>query len=67
MLDRDYTGLVFGLDARIHSLVEPVKTRSGVTINGILVTSPQFREAIWENGYRLQDGDAGIAVTQLSM
>ncbi|XP_014550972.1 hypothetical protein COCVIDRAFT_20683 [Bipolaris victoriae FI3] len=67
VLDRDYTGLVFGLDARIHSLVEPVKTRSGVTINGILVTSPQFREAIWEYGYRLQDGDAGIAVTQLSI
>ena len=67
VLDRDYTGLVFGLDARIHTLVEPVKTRSGVTINGILVTSPQFRGAIWEYGYRLQDDDGGMAITQLSM
>lgn len=67
VLDRDYTGLVFGLDARIHTLVEPVKTRSGVTINRILVASPQFREAIWEYGYRLQADDGGMAITQLSM
>lgn len=67
VLDRDYTGLVFGLDARIHTVVAPIKTRSGVSINGILVTSPQFREAIWEYGYRLQEKDGGMAVTQLSM
>ena len=67
VLDRQHTGLVFGLDARIHTVVEPIKTRSGVTINEILVTSSQFREAIWEYGYRLQGGDAGIAVTQLSV
>ncbi|USP74492.1 Phosphomevalonate kinase [Curvularia clavata] len=67
VLDRDYTGLVFGLDARIHTLVEPVKTRSGVSINGILVTSPQFRGAIWEYGYRLQGDDGGMAITQLSI
>lgn len=67
VLDREYTGLVFGLDARIHTVVEPIKTRSGVTINEILVTSPQFREAIWEYGYRLQNEDGGIAVTQLSI
>ncbi|RAR04297.1 phosphomevalonate kinase [Stemphylium lycopersici] len=67
VLDREYTGLVFGLDARIHTVVEPIKTRSGVTINGILVTSPQFREAIWEYGYRSQVEDGGIAVTQLSV
>ncbi|KAL6168680.1 phosphomevalonate kinase [Exserohilum turcicum] len=67
VLDRDYTGLVFGLDARIHTVVAPVKTRSGVTINGILVTSPQFREAIWEYGYRLQEKSGGMAITQLSI
>jgi phosphomevalonate kinase len=67
VLDREYTGLVFGLDARIHTVVEPIKTRSGVTINQILVTSSQFREAIWEYGYRLQGEDGGIAITQLSV
>lgn len=67
VLDRDYTGLVFGLDARIHTVVEPIKTRSGVTITGIVVTSPQFREAIWEYGYRSQMEDGGMAVTQLSV
>lgn len=67
VLDRAYTGLVFGLDARIHSVVEPIKTRSGVTITGIVVTSPQFREAIWEYGYRSLGEEGGIAVTQLSV
>lgn len=67
VLDREYTGLVFGLDARIHTVVEPIKTRSGVTINEILVTSPQFREAIWEYGYRSQGQDGGITLTQLSV
>lgn len=67
VLDREYTGLVFGLDARIHTVVEPIKTRAGVTINEILVTSPQFREAIWEYGYRSQSEDGGVAVTQLSV
>ena len=67
VLDRDYSGLVFGLDARIHTVVEPIKTKDGVSISEILVTSPQFHEAIWEYGYRLQGEDAGIKVTQLSM
>ncbi|KAL6708475.1 phosphomevalonate kinase [Coniothyrium glycines] len=67
VLDRDYTGLVFGLDARIHTVVEPIKTRPGVSISEIIVTSPQFREAIWEYGYRSQTDDAGIKVTQLSV
>lgn len=67
VLDRDYTGLVFGLDARIHTVIEPIKTKSGVTISQIVVTSPQFREAIWEYGYRAETGDGGMAVTQLSV
>ncbi|KAF2856126.1 Phosphomevalonate kinase [Plenodomus tracheiphilus IPT5] len=67
VLDRAYTGLVFGLDARIHTVVEPIKTKSGVTISEIVVTSPQFREAIWEYGYRSHGEDGGIAVTQLSV
>lgn len=67
VLDRDYTGLVFGLDARIHTVVEPIKTKPGVSISEIIVTSPQFREAIWEYGYRSQGEDAGMKVTQLSI
>jgi phosphomevalonate kinase len=67
VLDREYTGLVFGLDARIHTVVEPIKTRAGVFISEIVVTSPQFREAIWEYGYRSQAEDGGIALTQLSV
>lgn len=67
VLDRDYTGLVFGLDARIHVIVEPIPTKSGVTISEIVVKSPQFRDAIWEYGYRSQEADKGIKVTQLSV
>jgi len=67
VLDRNYSALVFGLDARIHTVVEPISTRAGVTISEILVRSPQFLEAIWEYGYRLQGQDAGISVTQLSV
>lgn len=67
VLDRAYTGLVFGLDARIHTVIEPIETRAGVTISEIIVKSPQFLEAIWEYGYRLQGEDAGISVTQLSV
>lgn len=67
VLDREYTGLVFGLDARIHTVVEPLRTTAGVSISEIVVTSPQFQGAIWEYGYRSQEADGGIAVTQLSV
>ena len=65
VLDRAYTGLVFGLDARIHVAIEPIRTNSGVTLCEIIVKSPQFKLAAWEYGYRLTEGDAGIGVTQL--
>lgn len=67
VLDRQYTGLVFGLDARIHTVVEPLRTTAGVSISEIVVTSPQFQGAIWEYGYRSQENEGGIAVTQLSV
>lgn len=67
VLDRKYTGLVFGLDARIHTVVEPIATKSGVTISEIVVKSPQFQGAIWEYGYRSSGEGAGITVTQLSV
>lgn len=65
VLDRDYTGLVFGLDARIHVCVDPIQTTEGVSLSEIIVRSPQFKEAEWEFGYRLVEGDGGIELTQL--
>ena len=65
VLDRKYTALVFGLDARIHVCIEPIRTKSGVTLSEIIVQSPQFREARWEYGYRVMEADAGVGVTQL--
>jgi phosphomevalonate kinase len=67
VLDRAYTGLVFGLDARIHVVVEPIETKSGVSISEIVVKSPQFRDAIWEYGYRLREAGGGVVVNELSV
>ena len=65
VLDRDFTGLVFGLDARIHVHVETLPTSSGVMLSEIIVKSPQFRDAEWRYGYRETENDGGIEVTQL--
>ena len=65
VLDRAYTGLVFGLDARIHILIQGITTASGVTLNEITVRSPQFKDAAWEYGYRQVERDGGVQVTQL--
>jgi phosphomevalonate kinase len=65
VLDRAYTALVFGLDARIHAHIAPLKTASGVHLREIVVKSPQFREAIWEYGYRSTEQGRGMEVTQL--
>jgi len=66
VLDRQYTGLVFGLSARIHVCIQPLKTAAGVSLEEIIVTSPQFREARWEYGYRVAEKGGGIKVTHLS-
>jgi phosphomevalonate kinase len=65
VLDRAYTGLVFGLSARIHVLVRDIDTSSGVELSEIVVQSPQFLEASWNYGYRLTGHDGGVDVTQL--
>ena len=67
VLDRRHTGLVVGLDARIHVLVEPIRTKAGVALSEIIVRSPQFRDARWEYGYRVRERAAGVDVTQLSV
>lgn len=65
VLDRDHTGLVFGLDARIHVQIETLPTSPGVSLSEIIVKSPQFRDAEWRYGYRETEYDGGIEVTQL--
>jgi phosphomevalonate kinase len=65
VLDRDFTGLVFGIDARIHVYIEPLKTASGVTLEEIVVRSPQFKEAVWQYGYRVAESHGGVEITQL--
>jgi phosphomevalonate kinase len=62
VLDRAHTGVVFGLDARIHVLVarealslstpqDPLSTAASASSLLLLVQSPQFRDANW--GYSI--------------
>ena len=50
VLDRKHTGLVFGLDARIHVRLDTLESHIAYGPCQIIVQSPQFREAKW--GYR---------------
>ncbi|KAL6248148.1 phosphomevalonate kinase [Rhinocladiella similis] len=63
VLDRKHTGVVFGLNARIHALVESWTDKPTSLIGGthILVQSPQFLEAKWL--YKVGGSDAHL-VTQ---
>ncbi|KAL8862127.1 MAG: hypothetical protein Q9178_001582 [Gyalolechia marmorata] len=65
VLDREYTGLVFGLDARIHVHVQRLPTFPGVDLSEVIVRSPQFRNAEWRYGYRETEDHRGIQITQL--
>ncbi|KAI9839695.1 MAG: phosphomevalonate kinase [Thelocarpon superellum] len=65
VLDRKYSGLVFGLDARIFVRIEPVPTGYGVALSEVVVRSLQFRQAEWRYGYRTMEEGGGIAVKQL--
>lgn len=65
--DRDYTGLVFGLDARINIVAQEIPTSQGVQLTEIVVESPQFVGGSWRYGYTLSPDDGGITVTQLRM
>ncbi|KAK4217742.1 putative phosphomevalonate kinase [Rhypophila decipiens] len=67
VLDRAYTGLVFGLSARINVIAQQIPTSAGVHLNEIVVESPQFLEAQWRYGYHQADQDGGIKVTQLQV
>ena len=65
VLDREYTGLVFGLDARIYVHVQRLATSPGVDLSEVIVRSPQFRNAQWRYGYRETEDHRGIQITQL--
>ncbi|KAK0746741.1 ribosomal protein S5 domain 2-type protein [Schizothecium vesticola] len=67
VLDRAYTGLVFGLSARINVVAQEIHTSQGVHLTEIVVESPQFLDAQWRYGYHLADHDGGIKVTQLQV
>lgn len=62
VLDPKYTGLVFGLSARIHVVVEDVKRSPGTLI---VVESPQFRDAVWEYEYGVNPEKGGVYVKQV--
>ena len=61
VLDPEFTGLVFALDARIYVQVASTLPSQSV----IVVESPQFLEAVWEYNYELADNDSGIRLTQI--
>ncbi|KAI1775729.1 Phosphomevalonate kinase [Hypoxylon cercidicola] len=67
VLDRQYTGLVFGLSARINVIAQEIQTIQGVQLSEIIVESPQFLEAQWRYGYHLAPGNGGIKLTQLQV
>ncbi|KAF3347896.1 hypothetical protein VdG2_04132 [Verticillium dahliae VDG2] len=66
VLDRGYTGLVFGLSARISVLAgELTSGVEGVQLSEVVVSSPQFEGAGWRYGFRL--GEGGVQVTELQV
>lgn len=65
--DRDYTGLVFGLNARINVIAQDIPTIQGVQLTEIVVESPQFLHGQWRYGYHLAPEDGGTTVTQLQV
>lgn len=50
VLDRKYTGLVFGLDARIHVVVQG--DGHGDDVWSVSVKSPQFNQPPWQYSCR---------------
>ncbi|KIY01681.1 uncharacterized protein Z520_01818 [Fonsecaea multimorphosa CBS 102226] len=60
VLDRQHTGLVFGLNARIHVIVQPWRDNvpNGLSGPHVLVQSPQFIDAKWL--YRIDYAAGGV-------
>lgn len=64
VLDRAYSGLVFGLSARIHVIVEDTRESSTHQDSEILVRSPQFQDASWRYKYHATKDAGGVEVVQ---
>jgi phosphomevalonate kinase len=69
VVDRAHTGLVFGLSARIHVVVEdldPPAYTSNTNTNSVevLVKSPQFDGAEWQYECSQADEGRGVRVKQ---
>lgn len=73
VLDPKYTGLVFGLSARIHVVVKDVEdaaaagdaqTKTAASHNEIVVDSPQFKDAQWRYSYEASE-TGGVSVKQV--
>ncbi|QIW98845.1 hypothetical protein AMS68_004363 [Peltaster fructicola] len=62
VLDRAYTGLVFGLSARIHVVITSGSVKDGSPL--ISVRSPQFDEPSWDYIHQQAAEDGGIEITQ---
>ena len=52
VLDREHTGLVFGLDARIHVHIQCLKSSDPSPAAQLEVCSPQFLKAKWAYTYQ---------------
>jgi phosphomevalonate kinase len=61
VLDREYSGLVFGLNARIHVHVKPLAGSA----QEIAVRSPQFKDALWEYVYHHGEEPGAVELSQL--
>ncbi|RPA96000.1 Phosphomevalonate kinase [Choiromyces venosus 120613-1] len=59
VLDKNYSGLVFGLSARIHTISTISVSETGT----ILVRSPQFATATWT--YTVSSSENGVTVEQV--
>lgn len=80
VLDRNYTGTVFALDARIHVIVQQLRRGASrpaaEAVNGgaaavgkeeeetIVVRSPQFVDAVWEYEVERCENGGGVKVVQ---
>lgn len=65
VLDRKYTGLVFGLSARINVIAGTSNDSNNTTASEILVDSPQFLGAQWRYAYTAAAEGGGIKVSQV--
>jgi phosphomevalonate kinase len=61
VLDKNYSGLVFALSARIHAVSAAAEGKP----NTITVRSPQFSGAEWGYSITLPSDDSGAVVTAM--